>query len=364
MSTFLLVFPFQKFKVLIFDKNVSSKNLVFSNPVSEIIEKVNDCFRFNYQSVRGIAKHLSDAELGKSLSWSFTLILYLYTHLLIYLIAPVNLGLGNSPQKQIPAQIALANGDELTGKHSDALKENTLTQGHSEALNFSSWLWASPHLLSEVSASSAPSIDLDGVNLQGNLVATLPSATPPFAIKSEGAVYINNGGDFDGIPTEPGDDALIYAGNGFNINNNPVLPVQRDAAGNPILDASSKLILVDRAVTVAPGYAFANASNSGLYANLLPPQVVERQTVSVPSYAEVKQQELARRIPTGTPTVTFDIGQNPINSAAEWNLKFPAPGTISNPTVVQVTGGGLNIPTNVKKRKLRYYRRTRGYQFI
>jgi hypothetical protein len=80
---------------------------------------------------------------------------------------------------------------------------------------------------------------------------------------------------------------------------------------------------------------------------LLPPQVVERQTVSVPSYADVLQQELARTIPAGTPTVTFNIGQNPINSEAEWVLKFPAPGTANSPTVVQVTGGGLNIPANV-----------------
>jgi hypothetical protein len=247
------------FQFPILGKNVSSNNPVFSNPMSEIIPSSQDGFRSNYQSERGIAKQLRAAELGKFVSWSFTLIVYLYTHLLIYFIAPVSPRLGNVERKPIPAQIALANGDSSE-------------RGRSDALTFSSFLSALPRRLREVSASSSPEGSLDGANLQGNLVAVLPSSTPAFAIRSEGAVYINNGGDFDGIPTEPGDDALIYAGNGFNISNNPVLPVQRDAAGNPILDASSKLILVDRAVTVAPGYAFANASNSGLYANFSRPK--------------------------------------------------------------------------------------------
>jgi hypothetical protein len=260
------------FQFPILGKNVSSNNPVFSNPMSEIIPSSQDGFRSNYQSERGIAKQLRAAELGKFVSWSFTLIVYLYTHLLIYFIAPVSPRLGNVERKPIPAQIALANGDSSERGRSDALKEDALTPGHSDALTFSSFLSALPRRLREVSASSSPEGSLDGANLQGNLVAVLPSSTPAFAIRSEGAVYINNGGDFDGIPTEPGDDALIYAGNGFNISNNPVLPVQRDAAGNPILDASSKLILVDRAVTVAPGYAFANASNSGLYANFSRPK--------------------------------------------------------------------------------------------
>jgi Bacterial Ig-like domain len=56
---------------------------------------------------------------------------------------------------------------------------------------------------------------------------------------------------------------------------------------------------------------------------------------------------LTRRIPTGTPTTTFNIASNPINSAAQWTQKFPPAGTATVPKVVTVTGGGLNIPTGV-----------------
>ena len=32
---------------------------------------------------------------------------------------------------------------------------------------------------------------------------------------------------------------------------------------------------------------------------------------------------------------------------SQWQHKFPAPGTVDNPTVVRVTGGGINIPSHV-----------------
>lgn len=171
--------------------------------------------------------------------------------------------------------------------------------------------------------------------------------TDGFAIRAEGTVTINGSGDFDGNPLDLYDDTLIYAAKGFNINGNPVLPVKRDAQGNPIRDAQGKLILIENAVAVAPGYTVSNASNSNQYANLVPPQIVEPQTIIVPAYASVKQQELERRIPTGATTLTFNMQQNPMNNAADWAKKFPPSGTASNPTVVRVTGGGLNIPANV-----------------
>ncbi|WP_390847153.1 beta strand repeat-containing protein [Anabaena cylindrica] len=167
-----------------------------------------------------------------------------------------------------------------------------------------------------------------------------------FAIKAEGTVTINNGGDFDGNPLDLSDDALIYAGKGFTINGNPTLPVQRDAQGNPIHDSNGKLVLVDRAVTVAPGYTVTNGP-SNQYANLLPPQVVDKQTINIPVYADIKQLELNRRIPANTPTVTFNVSQNPMNNANDWAAKFPPPGTATNPTVVRVTGGGLNVPSGI-----------------
>ncbi|MEH2058174.1 MAG: putative Ig domain-containing protein [Nostoc sp.] len=175
---------------------------------------------------------------------------------------------------------------------------------------------------------------------------TSQTDTLPFAIRTDGTISINGGGDFDGVPTDLTDDALIYAAKGFTINGNPTLPVQRNAQGNPIRDANGKLILIDRAVTVASGYTTINGTNNQ-YANLIPPQVVAQQTITVPAYADIKLVELNRRIPAGTPTVTFNISQNPINNANDWTNKFPPPGTTSNPKVVRVIGGGLNVPGNL-----------------
>lgn len=171
-------------------------------------------------------------------------------------------------------------------------------------------------------------------------------AVLPFTIKAEGTVTINGSSDFDGDPLNLNDDARIYAGRGFTINGNPTLPVRRDVLGNPIRDASGKLVLIDRAVAVAPGYNVVNA-NTNLYANLLPPQVIEPQTVVVPTYTSIREQEIARRIPTSTPTVTFNVQNNPLNTAADWATRFPRGGTATQPTVVRVINGSLNIPANV-----------------
>jgi fibro-slime domain-containing protein/RHS repeat-associated protein len=200
------------------------------------------------------------------------------------------------------------------------------------------------------------SVDNSQQNLSSSSVQTNSSAppatnqtsTPNFAIRTEGTISINGNGDFDGVPTSLSDDALIYAAKGFIMNGSLTLPVQIDAAGNPIRDASGKLLLVDKAVAVASGYttSIANGS-SNKYAGLIPPPVVAQQTVIVPAYASLKQLELTQRIPEGTPTVTFNVSQNPINSSSDWSRKFPPPGTANNPTVVRVTGGGLNVPANL-----------------
>ncbi len=169
---------------------------------------------------------------------------------------------------------------------------------------------------------------------------------PRFAVMAEGTLTINGSSDFDGDPRNLQDDALMYGGAGFTINGNPTLPVQRDSSGNPILDATGKPILIKDAVAVASDYTVSNAAGNR-YAGLLPPQVVPKQVVNVPAYADIKQQELTRRIPTGTATVTFNAQQNPINTATDWTRKFPASGTAGHPTVVQVTNGGLTIPAGV-----------------
>ncbi|WP_460203034.1 Ig-like domain-containing protein, partial [Scytonema sp. NUACC21] len=185
-------------------------------------------------------------------------------------------------------------------------------------------------------------------NSQGQTTPTPESRKTNFTIRTEKTITINGGGDLDGEPKDLSDDALVYAGKGFIFNGNLVLPVQRDNALNPKTDSSGKLLLVYNAVAVAPGYTTSIANGSAKqYAPLIPPEVVEQLSITVPAYSDLKQQELSRKIPSGTPTVSFDIRQNPINSSSDWSKKFPPPGTANNPTVVRVTGGGLNIPANV-----------------
>lgn len=173
------------------------------------------------------------------------------------------------------------------------------------------------------------------------------ASTPPkYAIRTEKQIRINNGGDLDGDSLDISDDALIYSAQGFTINGNITLPVQRDSNGNPLRDNSGKLILVDNAVTVAPDYNTINA-NTNQYSNLVPPQVVDEQIIDIPAYDNLKQQTLDSVIAPGTSTVNFNSSQNPLNNSRDWDNKFPAPGTLGNPTVVRVTGGGLNIPNKV-----------------
>ncbi|PSF35821.1 hypothetical protein C7H19_15470 [Aphanothece hegewaldii CCALA 016] len=168
-----------------------------------------------------------------------------------------------------------------------------------------------------------------------------------FAITAEGTVTVNGGSDFDGDPIKPVDDALIHAGAGFTLNGQVILPVQRDAAGKPIVDATGQPILVNQAVTVAAGYQVANVSNNNRYSGLLPPQIVPKQTVNIPDYLTLKTTELNRHIPSGTTEVIFKANSKPLNNVTDWNQNFPTPGTATNPKVVKVTGGGLNIPANV-----------------
>jgi YD repeat-containing protein len=165
---------------------------------------------------------------------------------------------------------------------------------------------------------------------------------PNPVIKTEGTIAINGNADFDGIPTNPNDDAFIHTNQGFTINGRPILPVQRNPSGNPILDNNGKPILVADAVTVAPGYIQSNAPNN-LYAGLVPPKIVAPQTVTVPNWNEIKTDALGNNL--NNPGINF----NPtgINNAQQWTSRFPAPGTTSQPTIVKIANGGLRIPANI-----------------
>jgi RHS repeat-associated protein len=241
-------------------------------------------------------------------------------------------------------QLDEINGGTLKeGEHTFSFTARDLFGNESEPLNLSFIL------------DSVASVAVDNSNQQTErsvvitpLAGTIATSNlSNAAIKAEGSISISGKSDFDGEPLNLNDDALIYAGKGFNINGKTVLPVKRNAAGDPLTDASGKPILVDQAVTVASGYLYSNVSASNRYSGLVPPQIVDKQTIDVPVYTTELNGELSRRIPTGTPTVTFNVAQNPLNNAADWTKKFPAPGTATAPQVVKVTGGGLNIPSHV-----------------
>ncbi|WP_017325237.1 Ig-like domain-containing protein [Synechococcus sp. PCC 7336] len=176
---------------------------------------------------------------------------------------------------------------------------------------------------------------------------TAETATAPaFAVVAEGRVTINGGGDFDGNPLDLSDDARIYAGDGFAFNQPPILPVQLDSQGNPVLDASGQPVLVENAVVVAAGFSVASAPDNP-YANLLPPQEVAPLTVEVPAFADIRANELALRLPEGTPEIAFNPNQSPINTVEEFEANFPAGGTLENPAFIRVANGSLTIPDGV-----------------
>ncbi|MGK7884827.1 MAG: putative Ig domain-containing protein, partial [Crocosphaera sp.] len=167
-----------------------------------------------------------------------------------------------------------------------------------------------------------------------------------FAVKAEGTVTVNSSSsDFDGEPLDPTDDALIYAGKGFTINGNPVLPVQRDSEGNPLVDDSGKPIVVDNAVAVSSNYWYTNTSAN--YSGLIPPQIVAEQFVVIPTYEQQINQQLEKRLVLEPLPIFFNTSQNPINNANEWYQKFPGGGTSDNPSVIRVTNGGLTVPDQV-----------------
>ncbi|BAZ46381.1 DNA/RNA non-specific endonuclease [Chondrocystis sp. NIES-4102] len=179
-----------------------------------------------------------------------------------------------------------------------------------------------------------------------------------FNLKAEGKVRINGSSDLEREILNPNDDTRIYAGAGFTINGNQTLPVQRDQAGNPILQRShggqlevtsreralqnNKPVLIERAITVGPNYTESNANAiRDKYVGVIPPQVIEKLVVNVPSHQSLIEQELI------TSKVNFNPQSYRLNNANQWASVFPNSGTTDNPTVVRVKLGSLNIPTGV-----------------
>jgi Bacterial Ig-like domain len=206
---------------------------------------------------------------------------------------------------------------------------------------------ATPDTLLAPSQSAINSTLLKTATVTAAVVATPLQPIHNFAIQAGGIVTFNAKNDLDGNPLDLSDDAFVYAGKGFILNGTSILPVQRDAAGNALTDSTGKLRLIDQALVVAPGYLEVNINGNTNYTNLNPPQIVATQTIVIPSYTDVKSQELTSRTPAGAATTTFNIQLNPLNNATQWGQKFPPAGTATQPTVVRVTNGVLNIPTGV-----------------
>jgi hypothetical protein len=179
----------------------------------------------------------------------------------------------------------------------------------------------------------------------GQSLAVEDSVSNKFAIRAGGTVEVKGNSDFDGEPLNLQDDSLIYAGQGFVLKGNTILPVQRDASGNPLRNVQGKLLLVDKAVAVAPDY-FLSETNSRDYANLLPPQVVAKEVINVPTYALLEKQNLTDRLPTTVPTV-FDASRVDISTLSRWQQRFPANGIATQPKVIRVVNDDLNIPSGV-----------------
>jgi RHS repeat-associated protein len=163
--------------------------------------------------------------------------------------------------------------------------------------------------------------------------------THNFAIQAGGIVTFNGKSDLDGNPLDLTDDAFVYAGKGFTLNGESVLPVQRDSSGKAITNSQGKLQLLDQALVVASGYLQNNVSSNNNYTNLNPPQVIATQSIVIPSFASIKQQELTNRTPIGAVTVTFNT--------APASAQFPTGGTATQPKVIRITNGNLILPKDV-----------------
>jgi large repetitive protein len=200
----------------------------------------------------------------------------------------------------------------------------------------------------------AESTETFALNLTNAINATIVKATgtatildndtiaaPTSGIRSGGTVSIKGNADLDGNINSRTDDTKIYAAVGVNFNGNSItLPVKRDAAGNPLKDANGKVILETGEITVAPGGS--TSSLTGKYSNI----ASATQTITIPTYTTTKQQDFLSRVPA-TGVITYDIGLNPIGNTAIWNTKFPPAGTATNPTVVRIINGSLNLPANI-----------------
>ena len=161
------------------------------------------------------------------------------------------------------------------------------------------------------------------------------------SVSAEGVVSLNQKISFAGDRSNLQDDALLYAGRGVNFNQSPDFSLKLDGNGTPIRNAAGLLELRQDALTIGTNYTTFNTPNNP-YADTL--QTVGPRTIEVPQFTEVITTTLSQKVPTGSTFGVVNIGQLPMNSAADWSRVFPGSGSSNAPMLIRVAGGGLNIP--------------------
>lgn len=169
---------------------------------------------------------------------------------------------------------------------------------------------------------------------------------PAFTIQAEGRVVINGRGDFDGDALNTADDALIYGGQGVRINGRPTLAVQRREDGSVIEDEQGRALVVDNAIAVGSDDTVYRVPDRQ-YGGLDTPNVVEGISVEVPDFESIVSDHLAEEIPAGTNSTLFNPRDHFLYNSHVWRENFPSGGTVDEPTVVEVQGGGINVPWGV-----------------
>jgi Domain of unknown function (DUF4114)/Bacterial pre-peptidase C-terminal domain/Leishmanolysin len=172
-------------------------------------------------------------------------------------------------------------------------------------------------LATNQSASAFTATDFSALT-RSALTTDLPKTVSSYAIAAGGLFTDNGGGNFAGDLNNPFDDARIYAGGGPTINGLPTF----SAFGSPI--------------AVGPGAIVSDAVRQRWKVENLAQPVA----IAVPAYVEP---------PIGAFDRTFDVGQLPLNGAADVARAF---GDGQLPSVVHFTGGSLALPSDTVLRNL------------
>lgn len=203
----------------------------------------------------------------------------------------------------------------------------------------------SPLSASLITPSTAPLSPFTTLTELGLTPLRPGSTASSAAVSAEGVISINQQVSFAGDRLDVRDDALLYAGKGVNLNQSPEFSLINDVNGNPIRDAIGRLQVRDQALVLGNGYNTFNIPNNP-YGGINPAQTVAERTVEVPAFGDLKTRVLNQKMPTAG-TFTAYSAQTPLNSLADWQASFTNGASATQPTLIRVVNGGLNIPDGV-----------------